>query len=90
MATTVRSVDLVPTVLDLLGVPLAAGQEVSGRSLAAAFRGGPAPSDEATYAESLTPLLHFGWSDLRALREGRFKYIAAPRPELYDLKDRSR
>jgi choline-sulfatase len=85
IATTMRSVDLVPTALDLLGAPLAPGQ-VSGRSLAAAFRGGPPPADEATYAESLTPLLHFGWSDLRSLREGRFKYIAAPRPELYDLK----
>ena len=87
LATTVRSVDLVPTALDLLGAPLDASHEVSGRSLAAALRGGPAPADEATYAESLTPLLHFGWSDLRAFREGRFKYIAAPRPELYDLKD---
>jgi Flp pilus assembly protein TadD len=31
------------------------------------------------------PLLHFGWSDLRVLRDGRYKYIQAPRPELYDL-----
>jgi tetratricopeptide (TPR) repeat protein len=31
------------------------------------------------------PLLHFGWSDLRVVREGRWKYIQAPRPELYDL-----
>jgi arylsulfatase A-like enzyme/Flp pilus assembly protein TadD len=85
LATTVRSVDLVPTVLDLLGAP--ALPNPSGRSLAGALRGGPAPADEATYAESLTPLLHFGWSDLRALREGRFKYIAAPRPELFDLKE---
>jgi tetratricopeptide (TPR) repeat protein len=38
-----------------------------------------------TYAESLVPLLHFGWSDLRVIREGRWKYIQAPRPELYDL-----
>jgi arylsulfatase A-like enzyme/Tfp pilus assembly protein PilF len=87
LLTTVRSVDLLPTLLDLLGTPGASGQEASGRSLAAALRGGPIPADEPTYAESLTPLLHFGWSDLRALREGRFKYIAAPRPELYDLKD---
>jgi len=33
------------------------------------------------------PLHHFGWSDLRALRQGRYKLIAAPRPELYDLQD---
>ena len=87
LRTTVRSVDLLPTTLDLLGAPLAAAHEASGRSLAAALRGGPTPADEASYAESLTPLLHFGWSDLRALREGRFKYIAAPRPELFDLKE---
>ncbi len=33
-----------------------------------------------------TPLVHFGWSDLRAVRDGRWKYILAPRPELYDLE----
>jgi arylsulfatase A-like enzyme len=32
------------------------------------------------------PLLQFGWSDLRVVREGHFKYILAPRPELYDLR----
>jgi choline-sulfatase len=84
---TARSIDLVPTVLDLLGVRPPASAHLSGRSLAAALRGGPEPPAEATYAESLTPLLHFGWSDLRALRDGRFKYILAPRPELYDVRD---
>ncbi len=39
------------------------------------------------YAEAVYPLHHFGWSDLRALRQGRYKLIAAPRPELYDLQD---
>ena len=29
---------------------------------------------------------HYGWSDLRALRSGRFKVIDAPRPELYDIE----
>jgi hypothetical protein len=36
------------------------------------------------YAESQYPL-RLGWSPLAALREGRFKVIDAPRPELYDL-----
>jgi tetratricopeptide (TPR) repeat protein len=31
------------------------------------------------------PLLQFGWSDLRVVHDGRYKYIQAPRPELYDL-----
>ena len=39
----------------------------------------------ALYAESFAPLLDFGWSPLRALRDEGRKYIAAPRPELYDL-----
>ena len=38
------------------------------------------------YAEAVYPRYHFGWSDLRALRAGRYKYIEAPRPELYDLE----
>ncbi len=85
LTSVARTVDLLPTALDLLGVPLPAGASISGRSLAPPLRGGAAPREEPAYAESLMPLLHFGWSDLRTLREGRFKYIQAPRPELYDL-----
>ena len=47
--------------------------------------GGPPVPSATTYAESLTPLVHYQWSDLRVLREGQWKYILAPRPELYDL-----
>ena len=36
------------------------------------------------YSESLYPQ-RLGWSSLHALREGRFKLIVAPRPELYDV-----
>ena len=78
-----RSIDVMPTVLDLLGLADAT-PAVSGRSLASAL-GGKALADEPTFAESLTPLIHYGWSDLRALRDGKWKYILAPRPELYDL-----
>ena len=85
IAATVGSVDVVPTVLDLLGVAVPAGMRLSGRSVAAALRGGAAPAETPAFAESLLPLLHYGWSDLRTIREGRWKYIQAPRPELYDL-----
>jgi choline-sulfatase len=78
-----RSIDVMPTVLDLLGLA-SATPTVSGRSLAPALTG-KALTDEPTFAESLTPLIHYGWSDLRALRDGKWKYILAPRPELYDL-----
>ena len=46
----------------------------------------PYEPPEKTSAETLIPLLHFGWSDLRSLRKGQWKYIEAPRPELYDLE----
>ena len=38
----------------------------------------------ALYAESFAPLFDFGWSSLRSVREDGWKYIAAPKPELYD------
>jgi arylsulfatase A-like enzyme/Tfp pilus assembly protein PilF len=82
---TVGLADLYPTLPDLAGLSLPAGATPAGRSLAPALRGGAAPPEKPVYAESLVPLLHFGWSDLRVLREGRWKYIQAPRPELYDL-----
>ena len=37
------------------------------------------------YGESMAPDLQFGWSALHALRSPRYKFIDAPRPELYDL-----
>ncbi len=83
---TVRLVDVYPTVLELAGLAGTA-DGLAGRSLAPALRGAPEPEEATTYAETLVPLLHFGWSDLRVIREGRFKYIQAPRPELYDLRE---
>lgn len=79
----VRSVDLFPTILEMAGV----GSDIprnSGRSLRAALAG-ERLDEEPAFAESLVPLIHYGWSDLRVVRDGRWKYILAPRPELYDL-----
>jgi choline-sulfatase len=79
----VRSVDFFPTVMEMLGVS-GGSAAVSGRSVAAALRG-QALDDQPAFAESLVPLVHYGWSDLRSVRDGRWKFILAPRPELYDL-----
>ena len=84
LSGTVALADVFPTALEVLGLPPPSGA-LAGRSLAPELRGGPARAEAAVYAESLVPLLHFGWSDLRVLRDGRYKYIQAPRPELYDL-----
>ena len=84
---SVRSIDVMPTVLDLLGVPKPAGAAIDGVSVTPLMTGARADMGLEAYAEAVYPLHHFGWSDLRALRQGRYKLIAAPRPELYDLQD---
>jgi len=66
LGTLTRTIDLFPTVLDLMGVR--ADQPSSGRSLGPALRGGKVP-DEPAFAESLVPLLHYGWSDPERTRE---------------------
>jgi arylsulfatase A-like enzyme/Tfp pilus assembly protein PilF len=87
VADPVRSVDVMPTVLDLLGVAKPAGVTIDGQSMTPLMTGARAEMGLEAYAEAVYPLHHFGWSDLRALRQGRYKLIAAPRPELYDLQD---
>ncbi len=80
----VRAVDLVPSVLDLLDVATPKG--ISGASLVPLMTGAVRELGLETYSESMYPLHHFGWSDVRAMRVGRFKVFDAPRPELYDLE----
>jgi arylsulfatase A-like enzyme/Flp pilus assembly protein TadD len=80
----VRTLDIVPTVCELLGV--AAPGSAEGRSLVPLMTGAAVELGLEAYAEAVYPLYHYGWSDLRALRSGRFKLIAAPQPELYDLE----
>jgi arylsulfatase A-like enzyme/Tfp pilus assembly protein PilF len=83
VADPVRVVDLVPTLLEAVGVASPPG--VSGTTLRPLMTGAAIELNLEGYAEALYPLHHYGWSDLRALRAGRYKVIDAPRPELYDL-----
>jgi arylsulfatase A-like enzyme/Flp pilus assembly protein TadD len=79
----VSHVDILPTILDLVGLPVP--EEVHGRSLVPLISGEDVAWDRPVYSESLYPLLHYGWAPLRALRTDRFKLIDVPRQELYDL-----
>ena len=36
---------------------------------------------------TITTLPVYGWSELTAVRDGRYKFIAAPRRELYDTQN---
>jgi len=83
VADTVRTVDVIPTILDLLGMHLV--DAVDGQSVVSMMTGSVRELELAAYAEAVYPRFHYGWGDLRSLTSGRFKYIEAPRPELYDL-----
>ncbi len=79
----VSHVDLLPTILEALGRPMPSA--IQGRSLLPLLLDLQEAEERAVYSESLYPLLHYGWSPIRSLRTTRYKYIATPRPELYDL-----
>ena len=76
-------VDVLPTVLDLLDLPLPEG--LQGESLRPHLEGQPSSRPRALYAETLSPRLTRNWGELRALVHGDYKYVHGPRPELYDL-----
>ena len=79
-----RSVDLFATVLELVGVT---APPSSGVSRAAFLRPDGLIPDNESYAETLYPQIHFGYAPLRSLRMGGWKYIEAPRAELYRIAD---
>jgi Flp pilus assembly protein TadD len=73
--------DIAPTATRLLSVD---GFDADGIDLSPALAGSAVPA-RPLYAESFAPLLDFGWSALRSLRADGYKYIAAPKPELYSV-----
>jgi choline-sulfatase len=81
----VETADLAPTIAAIAGVPFA---QVDGRNLTALFEG-HRPSigdpDRPAYSESYHQSVLLGWSPLRSVRTMRWKFIEAPRAELYDL-----
>ena len=82
VAAPVSLVDLCPTILDQLGLPLKT--RVSGRSLTGLLHGKEL-APRGVYGETDEPFLESGWSPLRSITTEKWKYIRTPRPELYDL-----
>jgi arylsulfatase A-like enzyme/Flp pilus assembly protein TadD len=80
----VQHIDLLPTFAALAG--LAAPPGLRGRNLSVALFDRGALPPQGIYAEALYPRYHFGWSELQSLTDDRFRYIKAPREELYDLE----
>lgn len=77
---SVGLIDVAPTVLEVARIPVP--PQMQGQSLLRLAR---QDRDEPVYARSDFPQRAFGWSDLEAWRAGKYLYIRAPKPELYDL-----
>ncbi|HSY50331.1 MAG TPA: sulfatase-like hydrolase/transferase [Thermoanaerobaculia bacterium] len=84
-AAPVRSVDIMPTVLGVLGLP--GGDLTDGHDLGPAIRGKEPAPPLPQYSESLLSEVGFGMAPLFAIRDDGYKFIRAPRPELYDLRN---
>jgi arylsulfatase A-like enzyme len=77
----VRTLDIMPTLLELASA--SAPQKKDGDSLEPYFDG-KGEAARPAFGETDYPL-RFGWAPLRSVRSDGFKFIGAPRPELYDL-----
>ena len=80
-SASVRSVDLVPTVLGLADLK---PMETQGLDLSKAMAGKAETPMVSPYSESMHPELEFGMAPLHGIRSAQWTYIRAPRPELYD------
>ena len=78
-----RLIDIMPTVLDLVGVSAPAA--VDGRSLRPYVAGERTYDDGGTYFEALNANLTRNWAPLRGLVQNGLKLIDLPVPELYEL-----
>ena len=86
----VSLVDLMPTVLNALGVEIP--EQVQGHSLLPELRHDTSSDtsnkrgpDPVLYGETFLPRIHFNWSELRGAENAKYHFIDAPKPELYDL-----
>lgn len=83
IADPVQHVDVAPTLIDLAGLAVPAG--LGGRSLRPVLEGSGTLPHASIYSEALSPRYHFGWSQLYALADERYRLIRSPRDELFDI-----
>jgi len=83
VAAKVRLVDIAPTLLEIAATPVPS--QMLGQSLLRVAKASGSGSDQPVYSRTDLPLRGFGWSPLESWRAGKYLYIRAPKPELYDL-----
>lgn len=76
-------IQVAPSIIQFAGgkVP----PEMEGKVLATRVAGQARPDEVPIYSESDYASRHFNCSPLRSIRLGSYKYIDAPKPELYEL-----
>ena len=80
--TQVRTLDVAPTALEGAGIPVPS--QMQGQSLLRIAKAAT-NTDLPVYSRSDFPQQAFGWSALESWRTGKYLYVRAPKPELYDL-----
>ncbi len=80
----VEHVDIAATIFDAFNIP--APGECQGESLLPLMFKENSRKKKSAYTETYYTRLHYGWSELQGWYQGDFKYIQAPRPELYNLE----
>jgi len=80
----VSLIDIAPTIIELSGLKDKQFR-MQGQSLINALRKGANKSREILL-ETLYPREFFGWSELVGIISGQYKFIQAPKPELYNLR----
>ena len=88
VSAKVRLVDIAPTLLEIAAIPVPS--QMQGQSLLRIAKsnssgGSGSGSDQPVYSRADLPQRGFGWSPLESWRAGKYLYIRAPKPELYDL-----
>lgn len=84
-AVSARHIDILPTILDAVGV--AAPTPLPGRTLLPAAERRPDSRARLSYFEAMSAMLNRGWAPLTGVIADRTKYIDLPIPELYDLAE---
>jgi arylsulfatase A-like enzyme len=90
VSAKVRLVDIAPTLLEIAAIPVPS--QMQGQSLlriakskSSGGSGSGINGDQPVYSRADLPQRGFGWSPLESWRAGKYLYIRAPKPELYDL-----
>ena len=90
VSAKVRLVDIAPTLLEIAAIPVPS--QMQGQSLlriakskSTSGSGSGMNGDQPVYSRADLPQRAFGWSPLESWRAGKYLYIRAPKPELYDL-----